>query len=105
MSRGALKSYYVDYYLAQVNNGGFSQFLYNSRWHSGTIGLLREGLVATNAKKHLALFEEGAALVASLGEAGLEGYLDSDYFGGGRGTGKRLSAIDERFKGWLRRQR
>lgn len=26
----SLKSYYVDYYLAQVNNGGFSQFVYNS---------------------------------------------------------------------------
>ena len=27
----ALRSYHVDYYLAQVENGGFSQFVYNSR--------------------------------------------------------------------------
>jgi len=97
VSREALKSYYVDYYLAQVNNGGFSQFVYNSRWHPRTIGLVREGLVAMNAKKHLALFEEGAALVAALGEAGLKGYLASDYFGGGRGIGERLSVTDDRF--------
>lgn len=28
----ALRSYYVDHYLAQMNNGGVSRFVYNSRW-------------------------------------------------------------------------
>ncbi|KAF1016500.1 MAG: hypothetical protein GAK29_04527 [Acinetobacter bereziniae] len=32
MSAEALYSYFVDYYLAQVNNGGFSQFVYNTGW-------------------------------------------------------------------------
>lgn len=27
----ALRSYYLDYFAAQVDNGGFSQFVYNSR--------------------------------------------------------------------------
>lgn len=96
VSREALKSYYVDYYLAQVNNGGFSQFVYNSRWNAGTIELVREGLVAMNAKKHLALFEEGAAQVARLGEGGLNKYLASDYFGD-NGQRDGLSTIDDRF--------
>lgn len=32
ISIDALRSYYVDYFLSQLNNGGFSQFVYNSRW-------------------------------------------------------------------------
>src|SRR5262245_9695099 len=64
----ALRSYYVDYYLAQVNNGGFSQFVYNSRWGSLVVSLVRDGLQAMGATRHLAVFEEGVKLVESFGE-------------------------------------
>ena len=30
ISQDAWRSYYVDYYFAQIANGGFSQFVYNS---------------------------------------------------------------------------
>src|SRR5713226_504547 len=60
VSADALRSYCVDYYLAQVNNGGFSQFVYNSRWSPQVVSFVREGLQAMEAKLHLEVFEEGA---------------------------------------------
>src|SRR6266700_3596257 len=60
VSADALRSYYVDYYLAQVNNGGFSQFVYNSRWSPLMNGFIRDGLSAMKAVGHLALFNENA---------------------------------------------
>jgi hypothetical protein len=76
----ALRSYYVDYYLAQVNNGGFSQFVYNSHWSALMNGFIRDGLVAMKAVGHLALFNESAALVDRLGADGLQAFLESEYF-------------------------
>src|SRR5688572_12066025 len=60
VSADALQSYYVDYYLAQVNNGGFSQFVYNSRFSPELQGIVRTGLQAMGAKRNLELFERGA---------------------------------------------
>jgi hypothetical protein len=76
----ALRSYYVDYYLAQVENGGFSQFVYNSHWSPLMNGFIREGLAGMKAVRHLALFDESAALVDRLGADGLQTFLESDYF-------------------------
>jgi hypothetical protein len=81
VSSDALRSYYVDYYLAEVNNGGFSQFVYNSRWEEEVVKLVREGLRAMGAQQHLALFEKVAGLVKRLGKKGLRAYLASEYFG------------------------
>ncbi len=77
----ALRSYYVDYYLTQVNNGGFSQFVYNSDWNPQVVALIRDGMRAMKAKKHLEVFEEGARLVEQLGPSRLRAYLASEYFG------------------------
>jgi hypothetical protein len=77
----ALRSYYVDYYLAEVNNGGFSQFVYNSRWGEPVLTLVRDGLRVMGATRHLALFEKSAALVRRLGAKRLRTYLQSDYWG------------------------
>src|SRR3954451_15838582 len=77
VSADALRSYYVDYYLAEVNNGGFSQFVYNSRWADDVVGLVREGFKAIGAQQHLALFEKGARLVKKLGKKGLQAYFSS----------------------------
>jgi hypothetical protein len=77
----ALRSYYVDYYLAQVNNGGFSQFVHNSHWSPLMNGFIREGLAAMKAVEHLVLFNESAALVDRLGADGLQAFLESDLFG------------------------
>ena len=77
----SLRSYYVDYYLAQVNNGGFSQFVYNSRWSPLVVRLIREGMRAMGAKRHLKVFEQGAKLVEAFGPDRLQAYFDSEYFG------------------------
>jgi hypothetical protein len=77
----ALRSYYVDYYLAEVNNGGFSQFVYNSHWSPLMNGFIREGLAAMKAAGHLMLFNESAALVDRLGADRLQVFLESEYFG------------------------
>lgn len=77
----ALRSYYADYYLAQVNNGGFSQFVYNSRWVPLCVRLVREGLAAIGAVRHLEVFDRGANSVDSFDSARLESYFASGYFG------------------------
>ena len=77
----ALHSYYADYYLGQIENGGFSQFVYNTEWDQQVVGHVRAGLQAMGALEHLALFEQGAAIVDNFGAAGLRAYFDSGYFG------------------------
>ncbi|MCU5783672.1 hypothetical protein MA04_02972 [Alcanivorax balearicus MACL04] len=81
VSREALVSYYVDYYLAQINNGGFSQFVYNSGWADDIVERVRGGLDAMGARRHQSLFEQGVALVAELGPDQLQTFFESDYFG------------------------
>jgi hypothetical protein len=81
LSRDAMRSYYVDYYLAQVNNGGFSQFVYNSRWDENTIRFVREGLEEIGATKHWKLFHESASIIDRIGPDGMERFFESEYFG------------------------
>lgn len=76
-----MRSYYVDYYLAQVNNGGFSQFVYNSGWEQDTIRYVREGLLAIGANQHYELFNQSATILDRLGADGLEKFFESEYFG------------------------
>lgn len=80
ISIDALKSYFVDYYLCQVENGGFSQFVYNSRWHPMIVKLVREGLQAMDAQRHLDIFQKGMLFVENMGNL-LAKYLASEYFG------------------------
>lgn len=81
VSTDALYSYFVDYYLAQVNNGGFSQFVYNTGWDAFMIKHVREGLKAMQARQHSALFEQSAALIDQFSNQQLEQFLDGDFFG------------------------
>jgi hypothetical protein len=80
VSQDAQRSYYVDYYLAQVNNGGFSQFVYNSGWDPKTFAYVKEGLKAMGASKHLAHFEKSESLLYTLGLKGIKRFFKSDYF-------------------------
>lgn len=81
ISRDAQRSYYVDYYMAQIKNGGFSQFVYNSRWNDFTITLLREGLQAMGASEHLERFNTAAEAVEALGPEALNTYFERAYSG------------------------
>lgn len=76
----ALRSYYVDYYLTQVENGGFSQFVFNSRWDSKVVQLVEDGLRLMNANQHTLSFQQNAVLVRQLGPDGLKDFLQSEYF-------------------------
>lgn len=81
VSENSLQSYYVDYFLAQLNNGGFSQFVYNSRWGE-CIDYLTGGFAAIGAVKHLDLFETAAKQMAERpGIEGLKRFFASEYFG------------------------
>ncbi|MGI9472130.1 MAG: DMP19 family protein [Rubripirellula sp.] len=81
LATDALRSYYVDLYVSQMNNGGFSQFVYNSRWEESLIQLVRDGLKAMGADRHLALFDQSSGLLEKLGEEGLMRFFESEYFG------------------------
>ena len=91
ISHDALLSYYVDFYLAEVENGGFSQFVFNSGWAPDRVRLVREGLAALKAEQHLKLFNESAAIIDHLGPDKLKAFLDSKYFG----TNEERDALDE----------
>lgn len=98
VSADALRSYYVDYYNSEVNNGGFSQFVYNSRWAKDVVGLVRKGLQAIDATKHLVLFDKATARVKELGKKHLRAYLESDYFGDNPVRDKLNAPNDEFFR-------
>ncbi len=98
ISRNALLSYYVDFYLAEVNNGGFLQFVFNSSWNDEIIDFVRTGLREMGATRNLTLFDEATALLEELDEAKLHAFL-KDYENLPRNSDlrNRMSAIDERF--------
>jgi hypothetical protein len=54
----ALFSYHVDYYLAQVNNGGHGQYAGNTSWTAVNVGACERGLRAMGADDYLAIFTE-----------------------------------------------
>lgn len=95
ISRDAWLSYYVDYYLRQVENGGFSQFIYNSKRAEPAMTFLRQGLKSIGAHRHRALLEEGESLTDSLGSR-IRKFFASDYFGKNRER-DRLDSITKRF--------
>lgn len=97
VARDAMRSYYADYYLAQVENGGFSQFVWNSRWSENVVTLVREGLDAMGAVRHRALFEEAAELVVALGDDGLAAFLEDEYFGDDNDPRDKLDGLSDRF--------
>lgn len=91
----ALLSYYVDYYMAQVKNGGFAQFVYNTGWKPAVIGLVKEGLDQIGARRHAALFAKGESLVAAPRNK-LVSFLSSTFFGK-NAERDRLNGISDAF--------
>lgn len=59
-------SYYVSYYLQQVQNGGFAQFIYNSHWDKAIVSFVERGLRKIHAKRHYLLFQRLKQLVRRL---------------------------------------
>jgi hypothetical protein len=92
----ALRSYYVDYYLAQMINGGFSWFVYHSRWSPLVVEFIGEGMRAMGARRHLEIFERGAKLVDAFDPDRLQAFFASDYFGANLARVK-LNTLDKEF--------
>ena len=79
--KDALGSYYADYYLAQLDNGGFSQFVYNTRWKKIVNDRVAYALGEMKAVKHLALFNKTREKMDTISTEELNRYFESDYFG------------------------
>ena len=77
----ALRSYFVQYYLAQMENGGFAQCVYNSDWDRNVVATIRDGLRTIGARMHQAVFLEGIAVIRNLGDGALDDFLARDYWG------------------------
>jgi hypothetical protein len=94
----ALRSYYVDFYVAQVLNGGFSQFVYNSRLHPTVLASIVHGLGAMNVPDHEAIFLAMLNVVDSADTVDLETFLTSDYVSAtGQPVFLALDALNDRF--------
>ncbi|ABY23628.1 conserved hypothetical protein [Renibacterium salmoninarum ATCC 33209] len=78
ITKDALRSYYVDFYLTQVFDGGFEQFIFTSDLDEDLLGYIREGLDAMGANEHLALLEKALAVFAELSEDEQQFYLNGD---------------------------
>jgi len=77
----AMCSYYVDFYVAQVENGGFAQFVYNCNADPLVLDQVGRGLQAMQAPRHAALYAASRALLEQMDEDTLQAFMDGDYFG------------------------
>lgn len=96
LPREAFEVYYVDYYLAQINNGGVSQFVHNSKWSTEVINHLRSGLEKMGANQHLRFFDRIATEVELLGSKLWE-YLNGDYYMDNENIRDGLNRLNEEF--------
>jgi hypothetical protein len=95
LAPNAVASYCVDYYRSQLDQGGFAQFVRDSRWDPEVIDAVRRGLALIGAHRHLIAFEAGAALVDQL-----DPETRSAVAGGGpldEATGDAMALIDTRY--------
>ncbi|MTG98382.1 MULTISPECIES: DUF4375 domain-containing protein [Myroides] len=77
----AFLSYYVDYYLAEYNNGNFSQLVWNTQADYDFFDVVIEGLEKMGAVKHLAFLQKQVAFLKDYDEVALEAFIETDYFG------------------------
>ena len=77
----AVHGMYVQRYLGEIDNGGFSQFLYNCRGEPEVILSVRSGLNAIGAVKNLAVYDRACGHAAELDANRLTEFVESEYFG------------------------
>lgn len=76
ISPAALRSYYVDFYLTQVQAGGFAQYAFTAPEREELDPYVREGLAAMGAAAHLDLFDRTVEAFGALTDAAVDAYLD-----------------------------
>lgn len=74
----ALRSYFVDFYLTQMLEGGFAQYVFMTPDRDELDNYIREGLEGMGAREHLALFERTIEHYDSLSETDMQAYLEGD---------------------------
>lgn len=77
----SMVSYYLDYYLAQVNNGRFAQFVANSGWSGPVRAYVLDGLLAIGATTHVEVFLAGSAIVERLPPDVMHAFMTGPFFG------------------------
>ncbi|QND23861.1 hypothetical protein HB774_30705 (plasmid) [Rhizobium leguminosarum bv. viciae] len=97
INRAALESRYVDFFYGAMVDGGFEQFVDYSEWDSETVALVRKGLIDLKAFQHLALFDEGVAIVAGLDPDELRQFINASHHNSKDSLLVKLSSIDRRF--------
>jgi hypothetical protein len=114
IAANALRSYYVDFFLTEVLDGGFAQYVVSAGERGDLDRLVREGLREMGAQQHLALFDAMVAAFDGLDDDDAVAYLEGD---GGSDAVGALEALDGRVEevleqedlvalngAWLRRQ-
>jgi hypothetical protein len=66
ISEDALAAYYGDYYLAEVNNGGHDQFLFNSQLRGTFASRVGQGLRPIGAPRHTEIFDRTIGAIDAL---------------------------------------
>lgn len=89
----AMWSYHVDYYLAQVNNGGHGQFVGNSGWAESTVADIRQGLAAMRLAEAAAIFADLQRFAAEAPER----FARAAEGGGFGDIDPVIEALDDRF--------
>lgn len=79
----ALRSYFVDFYLAQSLGGGFAQYVFTAPEREELDTYIREGFEGMGAAAHLELFDRTVEAFDSLSEEEEEIYLDGESDGDG----------------------
>jgi hypothetical protein len=74
----ALRSFFVDFYLAQSLGGGFAQYVFTAPEREEVDAYIREGLEGMGAAAHLELFDRTVEAFESLSEEEEEIYLDGE---------------------------
>jgi hypothetical protein len=92
----ALRSYYVDFYLTQLLDGGFAQYIFSSGDRRGVDALVRDGLREMGAARHGELFDAFTAAFEALSEEDAEAYLDGD--DDASDAVRSLEELDDRFE-------
>ena len=97
----ALRSYFVDFYLTQVLDGGFAQYVVMTPDREELDAYIRAGFEDMGAKANLELFNRATKHFDSLSDDDSQAYLDGDLGeddGRGRSEGvTTMDALDDEF--------
>lgn len=80
-NKNAVTSYFIDYYLAQMNNGAFAQYIYNIKNNISIHKIVEDGLDMIGATKHLQLFKKQMSLFDNLTNDQKNLFFQSQLFG------------------------